>query len=397
MSLTDSERSRSSVNSSAQQQFVADVDVQASLTRHEWSGLASRFNLADGHARQAQSPNEAAVVEDLTRIFKSAEAVDQRDVQHAFEEAFYVAAGQPSVLRRAQWPLHHYSSSLSTEVVANYLREEASRVALLHPTFDNIAAILRRHDVPLQPMTEDIFDCPDDPRLYEGWDVLFLVVPNNPTGADPRPEVMRAIADNCEARGRTLVLDVSFRVFSRYLSTWDQYAYFESIGLNHIGIEDTGKTWPTLDLKLGSLIADADLHPPLLRITDDCLLNVSPFIFSLLRRYIEAEGRPHCVRVGNVNRSVLERQLMDGPAQVLETKAPMSVAWLRLPASWRSSEVCPWLSGEGIGVLPGGPFFWANPDQGERYLRVALMRPETEFAEGAQALGAALRRYPGAH
>jgi hypothetical protein len=211
-----------------------DPPIEASLTRHEWAGLASRFNLADGHARQAQSAEEDAVLADLSEIFRAAEAADQNEVQRQFEEVFYGDAGQPSVLQRAQWPLHHYSSSLSTEVVANHLREQRSRVALLHPTFDNIAAILCRHQIPLVPMSERIFDDPGNERLYGDWDALFLVVPNNPTGADPGPDVVRAIADSCKARERTLILDVSFRSFSETLRSWDQYAYFESIGLRHI-------------------------------------------------------------------------------------------------------------------------------------------------------------------
>lgn len=366
---------------------------RTSLTRHEWAGLANKFNLADGHARQGQSIAEEAVVADLPAIFCVAEVAEQHDLQHQFEEAFYANAGQLSVLRPRPPLLHHYSSSVSTEVVANYLRDQGSRVGLLHPTFDNIAAILRRHDIPLIPISEQIFLNPDDPRLYAGWEVLFLVTPNNPTGIDPTPETIRLIADNCAARDRILILDVSFRFFSNWMCSWDQYAYFDSIGLRYIGIEDTGKTWPTLDLKLGTLVCDSILQPPLLQISDDFLLNVSPFIFALLKRYIDVDQARHCLSAGITNRHILADALRDGPVELLPSDASMSVAWLRLPDKWQSSEICTWLSGKGISVLPGGPFFWASPALGQRYIRVALMRPEGKFEEGATALGKALQVY----
>jgi aspartate/methionine/tyrosine aminotransferase len=374
-------------------QSVPAAGDDATLTRYEWLGLKNVHNLADGHARQAQSPGEDRVVDQIASLYREVEGQDQVALQRSFEELFYRQAGQPSVLRRANAPLHHYSSSVSTEVVANVLRDRGLSVGLLHPTFDNIAAILRRHRVPLTPVTEDIFSTPEDDRHYEGHDALFLVTPNNPTGLDPTPDVLRTVADQCQARGMLLILDVCFRFFSRHLATWDHYAYFEEIGVSHIGIEDTGKTWPTLDLKVGSLVADDGIYPELERITDDVLLNVSPFIFGLLANYIAADRGLNCLAVAERNRQQLRAALDDSPVELVCPEAPMSVAWLRLPDRWEGSKVCAWLADQGISVLPGGPFFWDDNTLGETNLRVALMRPEDEFTAGAVALGTALKQY----
>ncbi len=368
--------------------------LEQNLTRYEWSGLVNRHNLADGHARQNQSRAQEAVVARLGEIFCASEADDQVGIQREFEHAFYDFAGQPSVAARDDRPLHHYSASVSTEVVGNWLRQARLRVGLLHPTFDNIAAILQRQLVPLRPISERIFSAPDDPVFTRGCDAVFLVLPNNPTGVDPSPEVLRAIADGCRARDQVLILDASFRFFSDRLRSWDQYAYFDEIGLRYIGIEDTGKTWPTLDLKVGSLVVDARLRPPLQRITDDFVLNVSPFIFRLLREYIATEDTlPWCVKVGQRNRAVLEEALAETPVTVVAAQAPMSVAWLELPDRWRGSHACAWLSDRGVAVLPGAPFFWDDTRLGESHLRVALMRPEDEFVAGADALRHALGVY----
>jgi aspartate/methionine/tyrosine aminotransferase len=362
-----------------------------SLTRYEWAGLVSEHNLADGHARRALSQAESRVVDRLSEIFREAEVADQFAAQSAFESAFYRRAGQPSVLERKHPPLHHYSSSLSTEVVANHLRAEGLRVALTHPTFDNIAAILRRHNIPLRSVGERLYTQPGDPAHYEGADALFVVMPNNPTATDPEPDVLRTIADQCCARDMLLIIDTSFRFFSEHLHTWDQYRYFEQTGLRHVGIEDTGKTWPTLDLKAGSLVADPVTYEPLQRITDDCLLNVSPFIFCLLRELIEIDHELDCRRVAQANRRALADALHGAPVRVEQATGPMSVAWLRVPDDWLSAaELCTELARHGVAVLPGSPFFWETPEDGDKHLRVALMRPEDDFARGVSALRRAL-------
>ena len=105
-------------------------DVADSLTRREWLGLMNTYNLADGHARQAQTPQMSKVVSRLPELYEVAGFVPQVTLQRQFEEAFYRLAGQDSVVTRERRPLHHYSSSLSVEVVANYLREKRLRVSL---------------------------------------------------------------------------------------------------------------------------------------------------------------------------------------------------------------------------------------------------------------------------
>lgn len=371
----------------------AETHTPESLTRYEWIGLESAHNLADGHARQAQTAAMHIVVDTLGDLYRSAERGPQSTVQADFEERLYRLAGQHSVLTRPYPVQHHYSSSLSIEIVANYLRAHELRLGLLHPTFDNIPGIMRRHGIQLIEVDESVFESPSADRHYVGIDALFLVTPNNPTGLDPDPKALQQVIDECRYRGLLLILDFSFRHFSDHLGSWDQYEYLDRSGVQFMGIEDTGKTWPTLDLKVGSLIASASSHDELQRTTDDLLLNVSPFIFTLISKYIDGDQVLDCVDVARANRATLATALQDTPAVLEQTSSPMSVGWVRVPDTWQSSLLTLYLSARGISVLPGGPFFWNRPELGERFIRVALMRPQDSFALAARTLADAVRAY----
>jgi aspartate/methionine/tyrosine aminotransferase len=365
--------------------------LHSTLTRLEWSALMTEHNLADGHARQ-DTPNQD-LLERLPEIFRTAETSSQLEVQRAFEQVFYGAAGQPSVVRRAQGPLHHYSSSLSIEVLANYFRLEGMSVGLLHPTFDNIPDILKRHQVPLVPVSEEVFADPASLECWDTIDALFLVVPNNPTGLDPRPEDLERIALACRDRGKLLVVDFSFRFYSEHMAGRDVYAFFEEHGVDHVGIEDVGKVWPMLDLKVGSLVSGPQRYDALRAITDDLLLNVSTFIFQLIAESGKSGVVAHARSTSVRNRAALTEALAGGPASVADGGATMSVAWILLPDGWDCLDLCTWLQRRGIAVLPGSPFFWHEPRQGSRYIRVALMRAADKFAMSAKALAGALAEY----
>jgi aspartate/methionine/tyrosine aminotransferase len=362
------------------------------LTHLEWAGLMTEHNMADGHARHESPVDLADVMERLPAVYASASSRSQFEVQADYEGMFFEAAGQPSVLERPRRILHHYSSSLSIEIVANHLRLEGMTVGLLHPTFDNIPDILRRHGVPLVPVGERVLA---DPERYPDWsyDALFLVSPNNPTGLDTPPALLERIALKCKALGILLIVDFSFRFFSEHLAARDFYAFLEENDVDHVGIEDAGKTWPTLDLKVGTLVCGPQRHDALETVTDDLLLNVSPFIFALLTELGGSGVVGRSRSTSSVNRGVLERALEGGPLVVQQAGAYMSVAWVRMPSGWTAAEFCAWLSPRGIALLPGMPFFWADHAAGEPFVRAALMRSEQDFAAGAAALADASTEY----
>ena len=66
---------------------------------------------------------------------------------------------------------------------------------------------------------------------------------------------------------------------------------------------------------------------------------------------------------------------------------------MALPESWDGDHLCRWLSGRGISLCPGGPFFWFDPDMGRGFVRIALMREEAYFADAAVRLRELLQEY----
>lgn len=362
--------------------------VNDNLTSWEWGALDSLCNLADGHSHQSQNSKQLDLVRNLPALFNVAETQMQTEIQREFESAFFGHAKQPKYAYLGP-PLYHYSSSISIEVVANYLRLTKKSVALLHPTFDNIPSILRRHGIALQPIEEEWIHNPEKAFLQIGAHALFLVLPNNPTGLDIGQRTFESIVHICKERGLLLILDFSFRFFSS-LTEWDQYEILIDSGIDFITIEDTGKTWPTLDLKIGITLASPSIYNQLQRITDDFLLNVSPFIFTLIANYISlenastVEGSPR--ETVQKNRAILRSIMATTPIKAANRTSEISVEWLKLPQGWNSVDFCKWLYTKNISILPGAPFYWADQVKGHRFVRVALLRPEEMFLRGVSAL-----------
>jgi len=114
-----------------------------------------------------------------------------------------------------------------------------------------------------------------------------LVCPNNPTGQELTREQVAKVVELCQKKHLLLIIDFSFRFLSDFRK-WDQYELLLKSGIEFVCLEDTGKTWPTMELKIGILMASEGIYASLEVITDDMLLNVSPIIFLLLTKYIEA-------------------------------------------------------------------------------------------------------------
>jgi aspartate/methionine/tyrosine aminotransferase len=264
-------------------------------------------------------------------------------------------------------------------------------VTMIHPTFDNLADILRRHGVKLLSIDESKLTTLGEKDNNISTDALFLVCPNNPTGTELSKQEFSSVVNYCKKKHILLILDFSFRFYSKY-PTWDQYALLQSSGVDFIVFEDTGKTWPTLDLKLGIMLSSESIYSPLLDITNDFLLNVSPFIFKLLTKYICVEPEMGMdlspQETIKHNRQLLKKALAKSPLKITNSNSLLSVDWIKLPEGWRSSHFTAWLQEKGVFVLPGLPFYWDDIVKGESYIRVALARPKELFALGAKNLAA---------
>ncbi|HTQ69649.1 MAG TPA: aminotransferase class I/II-fold pyridoxal phosphate-dependent enzyme [Solirubrobacteraceae bacterium] len=375
------------------------MDQTASLTAWEWRGLHQRFNLADGHAHQSLSRSQCTVVDDLPRLFYDAEVEPQADLEGRFTRRFFELAGQTAALTTGT-PILHYSASVATDVVAKALTTLGlGPVGVIAPTFDNIPQLLRRNNVEIKPLTEKFFAGPLPVEAFTGLAAVFLVLPNNPTGMELSRDGFAKLARAAAAANVVLICDCSFRFFSD-LHTWDQYEVLSTTAdLDYIMIEDTGKTWPTRDVKIGMLCSSSQLRRVIADISNEVLLNVSPVTVMLLERFLAAEevrsdAAPFlCADVANVNRECLRQALSVTAVAPAIPTSKISVEWMYTPGDWHAPDLAAWLSERGIGILPGGPFHWDAPEQGDHSIRIALMRDVEYFAEAVGALARHLSQY----
>lgn len=377
------------------------MERHSNLTQYERKSLGRPFNLADGHARQYQDDAQLEICRRLPDLYRAGERISQLDVERDFQAEFYGLAGQSSAARHPR-TLLCTSASLATDLVATFFGRAGLSVGLVQPCFDNLAAIMHRRDVRTLPLAEIDFLAPE-PGLPV-TDALFIALPNNPTGFALDRDAFAALAARCADREQILIVDWTFRFFSTF-GQWDQYAVLEESKVSYLCIEDTGKTWPSLDLKCSILAASADLFPAISEVHNDVLLNVSPFALLLLLEYLEDSARrgleQSVRRPVEINRRRLRAALRNSVLTPITGPAKVSVEWVRIDSEEiGSAEVLDVLAEVGIGILPGDQFFWADPSRGREYVRFALARDPAMFdlvchrIEATIARLAILRREP---
>lgn len=357
------------------------------LTEHERHALSGRFNLADGHARYSIAQHYTALIEKFPDLLTH--HYDQDETEYDFGQAFFQLGGLtvPEQARTLYCP----SASISIELAANYLRMNKLSVSLIEPIFDNLADCIRRHQVPLQPLKEEL--------LYEhdtsNWrniiqtDAIFLVLPNNPTGYLLSPAFFTQIINFCLQENKLLILDFSFRFFIPERQMWDQYQALEQSGVRYIAIEDTGKTWPTFEIKVSPLVADKQTFADLQRIYLDIFICHSPFALAFVGEFVKAsqrEGPLKCFQsIIAQNRTLLRTTLADTPLKP-SSASHASVEWLYIENNIDDIQLVKSLYTCGIHILTGKQFFWSQKQGNSKFVRVALMRDTDLFAQGMNVL-----------
>ena len=386
----------------------AQVDRVVDLTQHEIEALKMKFNLADAHTHQSQSPSQHKIVASLPELWYEAEQGTQADFEQRFVRAFFELHGQPTALAKNK-ALLSYAASISTMIAAMYLKRERMSVTLIEPCFDNLHDVLANMGVPLYPIDEsdfaDVDRIYDNLRLHVKTDALFLVDPNNPTGSSlirhgraGFEEVVRY----CRDHGKLLLIDFCFASFNLHderTQRFDLYELLEESGISFLAIEDTGKTWPVQDAKCAILIPSDDIYDDVYNIHTSVLLNVSPFVLNMLRHYIEdsiSDGMAS-VRDLLVKNRDIAREAMGG--SILEYQEPfsnVSVAWFRINhPTMTGSDLQRLCSADDVYVLPGKFFYWSQPSNGDQYVRIALARDTGLFATAMAKLRARLDSHAG--
>jgi aspartate/methionine/tyrosine aminotransferase len=369
------------------------------LTEYEVLALEGRYNLSDGHPHFSPSMSEQRIISDLPQLWRDASRRTQGTIDGALVQALADFHRQPTLLAVGRAPLLAYASSISMGVVSAYLGGRQLSVSLLEPCFDNLYEILRHRGITPSPVPEDVVFSPEaageDLQAAVIGDVLIIVDPNNPSGRTSLLDDaarFRQIVEFCSAHGTMLVLDLSFSSFMRspeLPGRPDVYEVLEESGITYITIEDTGKTWPTLDLKCGMIMSSADIHEDVRAIHTGVLLNVSPVSSLIVTEFIRAsinEDFRTIPRLLAENRAILQDSLRGTSLRMIDPAVPVSVAWLEILDGRDASDVQAALATADVHVLPGQHFYWAHPARGASFIRVALSRDTGLFSRAVDVL-----------
>jgi aspartate/methionine/tyrosine aminotransferase len=372
------------------------------LTGYEIDTLSRSFNLTDGHAFRRWLPAEEGIIERSAQLFRENDRRLQVEIEREYVRDFS-RLGKQTFDEGAFGYLMCFTASMAFEIVANHLRLNQRSVALIEPCFDNLADIFRRHHIPMRPLADHLLEAPGE--VFEralrdvDADAICIVTPNNPTGLTLSEENLRRLAAHCKERGKLLILDNCFRAYLPRDRVYDQYAIVREAGIDAVLVEDTGKTWPTSEIKAPffAVSRQRGLFESLYDIYTDFLLHVSPVGVRLAHEFIrlsQADDMASIHQTVAVNRKALYEQIAGTFLTPCE-RPFASVAWLRIEGALSGVELKQILDRHGVFVLPGVFFFWHDRHLGDKFIRVALTRDADVFREATALLGKVCREIAG--
>ena len=369
------------------------------LTGYEIDTLPQSYNLTDGHAFRRWSPAEEAIINRSEQLFKNNTRQMQARIEREYIEDFLHLGKQTCNVEDMGY-LMCFTASMAFEIVANYLRLNRLSMALIEPCFDNLADIFLRHQLSMDSFPDAYLEAESDlfPRALETItaDAICLVTPNNPTGLTLSEDNLRQLVRFCKNHQKLLILDNCFRAYIPRHLVYDQYKILLEEDIDFFLVEDTGKTWPTAEIKAPFFAVSRarGFFHKIYDIYTDFLLHISPVGIKLMHEFIrlsQQDDLAYIHHIVNVNRQTLYNNLAGTFLTPCE-KPFMSVAWLRIDHRMRSFELKEVLDEQGVYILQGDHFYWSDHRQGEKFIRVALTRDPDTFAQAAALLGEVCRK-----
>lgn len=369
------------------------------LTVYEIDTLSEIYNLTDGHAFRPWSPAEEAIIERSADLFRQYNRQMQAQIERDYVRDF-LTLGKQTVDMHDYGYLMCFTASMAFEIIANYLRLNDLSLCLIEPCFDNLADIYKRHNLEMEPFEDAYLEAPVDQfeDYLEGIsaDVICLVTPNNPTGTVLSEANTRALVQFCQDHDKLLILDNCFRGYMPRHEVFDQYDIIRDADIDCIMIEDTGKTWPTVEVKAPffTITKARGLFDQIYDIYTDFLLHISPFGIKLVHEFIKLSMQDQMAYIHDItrkNRNTLYQHL-EGTFLTPVEKRFASMVWLRIENGMTGFEVKQMLDEEGVFILPGDYFYWSDKSLGRHYIRIALSRDPDMFAVAAEMIGQRCRR-----
>lgn len=335
--------------------------------------------LADGYAEL--EPAFTVPADLFTRLARSSPEQLQQD----FLDCYETVSGEHVAV--VEDTLFLPSASMAISVIGRRLAAEGvRRVGVPAPSFDSLPRLLSEAGLEPVPVPES------DTQLIAAaaeLDALYLVLPNNPSGWTPSDETLERVAGLARTRGCPVVIDRTCRFHQQR-----QYSHLFDLDFDWVDIQDTGKTWSTAGAKVSFVRCRSSLRLAALREDLDVHLRAVPAVnYWVATAAIRAEhGLERMQAAVRVNLEQLERSIL-GPLGFELVSQPLGVALLRLPpgCAMHSAHLAEKLGIAGFSVMPGREFYWADPEAGHAYLRLALVRPASAFRASVEALAEAIR------
>lgn len=373
-------------------------NTNVTLTEIEALGLASQHDMANGHASQELAPTQRRIIERLPEIWLQAAGQKSRNAELIFKDAFIKLAQTPSLTSYDNFKICPTASS-SIDTVATWLAERHLKTALLEPTFDNLYLILKRRGVEVTALPEEVLHSAEFRNQLDDVDAVFLVNPNNPTGRVLTGAQLTEIVEWCADSGKTLIIDNTFRFFAA--QSFDLYQILLDSKVTFFSIEDTGKVWPTQEIKASLLFCSANVIEEIGIIYDEIFLCHSNFALGVLSEFLldahdrgleEAVWKEVSLR-RDAFRAGLDGTILEiNPQSISST---ISVEWVAIRSHFASDlALAEHFKSLNLVLLPGRQFYWSQKGHGAHttMARFALLKPHHEFLVSVAVINQELRR-----
>lgn len=364
------------------------VRTEPNLTGAEREALPVLLNLSDGHSRPLK---ESSLRPLLAEALEDSIEEAQDELERTFLARFMQSANQSLTLSPANYQFA-YSATSTIDIVAKYCLHKELTVGLIEPCFDNIPRSIAYLNVPLMSVPEGQVESIVAAVKRPPFDVLWIVLPNNPTSWQLDESEFRDLVQNCVRHKILMVVDFCFRHFSNVLHAYDQYELLKSSGVDFITIEDTGKTWASQEIKVGLSVSSDSVAEAVQTLHENLLLRVSPFFLAILNRLMaDSSALDATKKLVRDNRAILSSLLDSLPVQLGSSGNAdwsLPLEWLHLlpECGLTGRQLQCNLAHRGVEVLSGDLFYWASREKDSAHIRVALNRETRIVRTGSRIL-----------
>jgi aspartate/methionine/tyrosine aminotransferase len=353
----------------------------------------ARVNVAEGYPRWAFTRSQQAIIDKLPELMRAAQTTPYPTLEARAQRALLHPLGQVTAPIGTGRVLSYYAAGVAIDIVGRCLAARTSTVGVIHPTLDCLPALIRSRGPRVIPVSEARLRRRDPLAGLEPIGGLYVVHPNNPTGAVLEPDELRRLAEACARRNVVLAVDACFRIFDP-AAQYDTYAVLDATGVDYVVIEDTGKLWPLGGVRLSFLAFPRHSTLRVPEASADLLLMAPPFSALVVEAFASDMAAGGMAAIHDriaANRKLLGAALDGSTAGWLADGASkVSMSLVRLADGRSSTRLWGRLLRRGVHAVPGRPIWWARPAAGERHLRVALAREPAIVERAAREIRAEL-------